>query len=79
VVARRKERVNIGCHRSDAGHFMPDRSRSASRWKTESRKRVGFNTCLTGLFSPILSFIGIELLFYSFFAKNVSGIGFIHS
>jgi hypothetical protein len=36
----------------------------------------GFNTCLTGLFSPILSFIGIESLFYSFFAKKVTGLGF---
>jgi hypothetical protein len=26
-----EEGVNIGCHRSDAGYFMPDRSRSASR------------------------------------------------
>jgi hypothetical protein len=71
VVARRKERVNIGCHRSDAGHFMPDRSRSASRWKTESRKRVGFDPLFDGviflLFSPLLV---SSLLFYSFFAEK---------
>jgi len=43
--------MNIGCHRSDAGHFMPDRSRSASKWKIENACGFGFN-----FFVGILSF-----------------------